>query len=50
MKEEKLDNSIKFRLSQANKERIIEYCKVHGMSISDFVRWACNKIFETGQE
>ena len=50
MKEERLDRSIKFRLTQADKERIVEYCIKHEMSISDFVRWACNKIFDANQK
>ena len=46
MYEERLETSIKFRLSPRDKERIIKYCEEHELNISQFVRWACEKIFE----
>lgn len=40
------DESIKFRLTQEEKERIRQYAIAHGMTISDFVRWACDQVFK----
>lgn len=44
MKEVK-DYQMKCRLTQTEKERVLEYCEKHNMSISDFVRYACERIF-----
>ena len=46
MKENK-DYQIKCRLTQTEKERIFEYCERHGISLSEFVRMACDRIFAT---
>ena len=49
MKENK-DYQMKCRLTQTEKERIFEYCEKHGMSISEFVRMACDRIFSIQEE
>lgn len=40
------DESIKFRLTKEEKQRIKEYAQAHEMTISDFVRWACEMVFQ----
>lgn len=45
MKETK-DNSIRIRLTNSEKQRILDYCEKHNLTISEFIRFACNKIFE----
>ncbi len=45
MKEIK-DYQIKCRMTQTEKEQIFKYCELHGLSISEFIRMACNKIFD----
>lgn len=44
MKENK-DYQIKCRLTQTEKERIFDYCERHDMTLSEFIRMACDRIF-----
>ena len=44
MKEIK-DWQMKCRLSQKEKEKVLEYCEQHDLTISEFVRLAVNRIF-----
>lgn len=44
MKENKQEN-IKVRITPKEKEKIIEYCDKHDMSISEFIRMAVSRIF-----
>lgn len=44
MKENK-DYQVKCRLTQKDKERILAYCEKHSMTVSEFIRYACEKIF-----
>ena len=44
MKETK-DYQMKCRLTQTEKEKIFAFCEKHNMSISEFVRFACEKVF-----
>lgn len=46
MKIENKDQQIKFRLTQTDKEKILTYCEKHDMTVSEFVRFACEKIFQ----
>lgn len=43
MKELK-DKQLKFRLTTADENKIKEYCEKHNMTISEFMRMACDKI------
>lgn len=43
---EAMNSQMKFRLSAEMKEQIMEYCEKHNMSVSEFLRFACNKIFQ----
>lgn len=45
MIKENKDWQMKCRLTQSQKEEILDYCKKHDMTISEFVRMACEKIF-----
>lgn len=36
---------LEFRLTNEEKQKITEYCVEHNMSMSDFVRLACEQIF-----
>ena len=36
---------MKCRLTEADKQRVLDYCKEHNMTISEFVRFACETIF-----
>lgn len=40
------DWQMKCRLTQEEKARVLAYCEKHNMSISEFVRFACEKIFQ----
>lgn len=44
MKEAKTE-TIKFRLTEEQKEQIDSYCRKHNLTVSEFVRYACAKIF-----
>lgn len=44
MKETK-DYQIKCRLTQKEKERVFEYCERHDITLSEFIRMACDRIF-----
>lgn len=44
MKENK-DYQIKCRLTQKEKERVFEYCERHDITLSEFIRMACDRIF-----
>lgn len=44
MKENRQEN-IKVRLTPREKERIVEYCEAHNISISEFIRMAVSRIF-----
>ena len=46
MNKENKDWQMKCRLTQTEKQRVLDYCEKHGMTISEFVRFACNKIFQ----
>ena len=46
MKDEIKDWQMKCRLTQTEKERVLQYCEKHNMTISEFVRFACEKIFQ----
>ena len=37
---------LKARFTADQKQRILEYCEKHNMSVSDFIRFACEKIME----
>lgn len=43
---EAMNSQMKFRLSAEMKEQIMEYCEKHNMSVSEFLRFACNEIFQ----
>lgn len=50
MKENKQEN-IKVRITPKEKERIVEYCESHNITISEFIRMAVSRIFvESSQE
>lgn len=36
---------IDFRVTPEEKEKIKEFAKAHDMTVGEFVRWACEKIF-----
>lgn len=36
---------MKCRLTPTEKDKIMAYCEEHNMTISEFVRFACEKIF-----
>ena len=40
------DWQMKCRLTQTEKQRVLDYCKKHNMTISEFVRFACETIFQ----
>ena len=44
MKENRQEN-IKVRLTPTEKEKIVEYCEAHNISISEFIRIAVARIF-----
>lgn len=46
MKEEIRDWQMKCRLTQREKAQVLEYCEKHDMTISEFVRYACETIFQ----
>ena len=37
---------LEFRLTVEEKQKITDYCVKHNMSMSDFVRMACQMIFD----
>ena len=41
---------LKFRLTEELKKQINEYCKIHDMNTSEFIRFACEKIFQKESE
>jgi Arc/MetJ-type ribon-helix-helix transcriptional regulator len=43
---ETMKQMIKFRLTDEQKAQIDEYCRKHNITVSEFVRWACYKIFQ----
>lgn len=43
MKENKQEN-IKVRITPKEKERIVEYCEAHNLSISEFIRIAVSRM------
>ena len=45
MKEVK-DCQVKVRITTREKEQILEYCEKHNMTVSEFIRFACFKIFQ----
>lgn len=45
-KDERTDNVINFKLTTREKERLKEAAAAREMNISDFVRYACERIFE----
>lgn len=45
MKEERKDCQLKFRLTTELKNKIADYCEQHHMNTSEFIRFACEKIF-----
>lgn len=45
MKEIK-NTKIELRLTQQDKDRIKEYADKHNMTMSEFIRFACEKIFQ----
>lgn len=40
------ESTIKFRLTAAQKEQIEEYCEKYGMTLSEFARMACERVFQ----
>lgn len=46
MKLENKDWQMKCRLTQTEKEKVLAYCEKHHMSISEFVRLACERIIQ----
>ena len=42
------DNIIRFRLTAEQKEQIKDYCRKHNITVSEFVRNACETIFAVG--
>lgn len=46
MKMEIKDCQLKFRLTSELKNKITNYCEKHDMTISEFIRFACEKIFQ----
>ena len=49
MKQNK-DSQIRIRLTTEQKEQIKEYCAKHNITISEFIRFTCEKIFNTEKE
>lgn len=45
MKEIK-NTKIELRITQQDKEKIKEYADKHNMTMSEFIRFACEKIFQ----
>lgn len=45
MKEVK-DCQVKVRITTREKEQILKYCEKHNMTVSEFIRFACFKIFQ----
>ena len=45
MKEIK-DKTIEIRLTASDKEKIKETAEKYNMTVSEFIRWACYKIFQ----
>lgn len=45
MKDAVKDCQLKFRLTTELKERIEKYCQEHRMNYSEFIRYACESIF-----
>lgn len=45
MKKETKDCQLKFRLTTELKNKIEDYCEQHDMNTSEFIRFACEKIF-----
>lgn len=43
---EAMKSNMKFRLSDELKEKILAYCEQYDMSVSAFIRDACEKIFQ----
>lgn len=49
MKENKQEN-IKVRITPKEKERIVEYCESHNITISEFIRMAVSRLFSTNSQ
>ena len=49
-KDERTDNVINFKLTTREKERLKEAAAAREMNISDFVRYACERIFEQDEK
>ena len=49
MKENKQEN-IKVRITPKEKERIVEYCESHNITISEFIRMEVSRIFSTNSQ
>lgn len=43
--EKKMENKITIRISAELKQQIDKYCEVHNIKLSQFVRMACEEIF-----
>lgn len=43
---EAMNSQVKFRLSAEMKQQIMDYCQKYDMSVSEFLRYACEKIFD----
>lgn len=39
------DKVIKARVTAEMQEAIFNYCRTHNMTVSEFVRYACNEVF-----
>ncbi len=49
MKEVK-NYQIKCRITQSDKEKIIEYCQKHDINMSEFIRLACERMTREEEE
>lgn len=38
------DEQLKFRVTAEFKEKVVEYCEKHNMTISEFLRFVCESI------
>lgn len=39
------DKTIKARVTAEMQQLIYDYCRTHNMTVSEFVRYACNEVF-----
>ena len=46
MKEEKLVNQLKFRVTDAEKEKILAYCEENNLTVSGFLRKATANLLQ----